>query len=1480
MPKTSIKVFLIEDSPADALLLKEALNNDPLTDFQVTVAEQLKQGLAKLAGSKFDVLLLDLGLPDSQGLETFEKAYAQFPDMPTIVLSGLTDETLALQAVHSGAQDYLVKGEAGWNLGPRAIRYAIERFQNQSAMRASEARFSTVFHSSPTSIDITRISDNKILEVNEAWEQITGYSSAEVVGRVVGELNLWVHPEEREQIVNLLRRDGTVHGFEVQMRRKFGQLTCILLSAELIEVAGEPCMLSMALDITERKQDEAKIHFQAVLLGSVGQAVIATDVAGTVIYFNRAAEELYGWNVTEALGRNIMDVNIPDISEAQAVEIMSCLSAGETWSGEIMVQRRDGTIFPATVSDSPVEDETGKLIGIIGVSADITERKRAEQALVENEYKLKEAERTANLGYYDIDTASGKTTWSEETYRIFGLKPGEYDPNVSNYNQYLHQDDTQKVFDLYDECIKEGKPFDLTYRIVRPNGEIRHVHSKSTFIADEQNNPTRLFGTIQDVTARKQAEEKLDSAREFLQSIQDALASHVSILDHEGNIVQVNSAWRNFGAQNGLKHPNHCIGMNYLDICESAKDVNAEEALMTANAIREVLAGEKKEAWIEYPCDSLEEQRWFVARITGFENNGQRWIVVSHENITPRKKAEEALSESEKRFRSIFETSGMGIFESTVDGHLININSAYARMFGFETPQHALRNITTIAESTYVHPQKRMQFINFVLEHPGMASFENEYRRRDGTTFIGELKIQAMQSAENQNTYIFGYVGDITQRKQTEENIRQRVKALELLYENSMAVNQSLDPKEISQKVIKLLGEKLDWHHTAIRLLNEQDNSLELAAFDLQGIQEEEEKENLEHLSKVVTHIGEGLIGWALQQSKTLRIGDVSSDPHYVESYPGIHSGLYAPLKSGVRTLGVISVESEKPDAFSEADERLITTLANQAANALENARLYQEISRYTEELELRVQERTTEIETTRQRLELAIKTAGIGIWESDVKQNKYYWDDGLFSLYGLSKENIVPCPQTWHNSIHPDDLLQQLKLMEETLHNNQPYNSEFRVIWPDASVHHIKSTGIMIRDAEGQPERMIGANQDITLHKQAEETLSLANAEMERGLRIKNEFLANMSHELRTPLNAILGISESLEEQRSGTLDEKQLRYVRTIIESGYHLLNMINDILDLSKIEASKLEIDIQSISVEKLCASSLRMVRELAQKKSLNISFKLDEKVKVISGDERRLKQSLVNLLGNAVKFTAPGRKIGLEVSGSAEANEVTFTVWDEGIGIDPEDIQRLFKPFVQLNTGLTREYSGTGLGLALVAQMARLHGGRVNLTSKLKLGSRFMLTLPWMPAEQAVQPAKPQVLAGSSKPDREHTGKILIVDDVKMAAELIGEYLRNRGFETFVAGDGLGAVSIAKQEHPQIILMDVMMPEMNGIEATKQIRADDSLRDVLIIGLTALAMPEDREQCLAAGMNDHLSKPIQMQELLQIIERYLPQVRLAV
>jgi signal transduction histidine kinase len=242
-------------------------------------------------------------------------------------------------------------------------------------------------------------------------------------------------------------------------------------------------------------------------------------------------------------------------------------------------------------------------------------------------------------------------------------------------------------------------------------------------------------------------------------------------------------------------------------------------------------------------------------------------------------------------------------------------------------------------------------------------------------------------------------------------------------------------------------------------------------------------------------------------------------------------------------------------------------------------------------------------------------------------------------------------------------------------------------------------------------------------LNAELERRVDERTRELERALRAKDEFLASMSHELRTPLNAILGLSESLAEHSPGALNEKQQRYVKTISESGNHLLSLINDILDLARIEASQIVLNISEVNMKQVCQASLRIINELALKKQQQVTLDVDEAIGSIWVDERRLKQILVNLLSNAVKFTPAGGRIGLEVTGNRQEKRVMFTVWDNGIGISESDLTRLFQPFVQLDSSLAREATGTGLGLTLVAQMIRLHGGSVSVESEPDQGSRF-------------------------------------------------------------------------------------------------------------------------------------------------------------
>ena len=398
----------------------------------------------------------------------------------------------------------------------------------------------------------------------------------------------------------------------------------------------------------------------------------------------------------------------------------------------------------------------------------------------------------------------------------------------------------------------------------------------------------------------------------------------------------------------------------------------------------------------------------------------------------------------------------------------------------------------------------------------------------------------------------------------------------------------------------------------------------------------------------------------------------------------------------------------------------------------------------------------------------------------------------------------------------------------------------------------------------------------NVELEKRIEERtadLRQLNNELESALRIKDEFLANMSHELRTPLNAIIGLSESLAEQTVGALNERQAKYIGTISESGQHLLSLINDILDLAKIEAGQMTLNREKVDVSMVCQSSLRMIKQLALKKRLDVRFEMDVDPGMIWADERRLKQMIVNLLSNAVKFTPEGGSLGLQARGDRENNSIQFAVWDTGIGIAEEDLPRLFQPFVQLDSQLARKAGGTGLGLALVAKTAALHGGSASVESQLGRGSRFTITLPWESAHNTgpLEERVPLDSQTSAEAPKRHT--ILLVDDTEDVILLFKDYLERAGYRVVAGRNGVEAVALAEQVNPSLILMDVQMPVMDGMEAARNIRRIPALRHTPIIALTALAMKGDRDRCLEAGMSDYLSKPVTLKELTRMIQSHL-------
>jgi PAS domain S-box-containing protein len=435
------------------------------------------------------------------------------------------------------------------------------------------------------------------------------------------------------------------------------------------------------------------------------------------------------------------------------------------------------------------------------------------------------------------------------------------------------------------------------------------------------------------------------------------------------------------------------------------------------------------------------------------------------------------------------------------------------------------------------------------------------------------------------------------------------------------------------------------------------------------------------------------------------------------------------------------------------------------------------------------------------------------------------------------------------------------------------------------------------ITDRRGEITHFVAVQEDITERKAAEAALRKLNEELEqrvedrtaelrrvnnalqRAAAAKDEFLASMSHELRTPLTGILGITEGLEDRIYGPLSERQVRAVKAVRSSGEHLLGLINDILDVAKAEAGLMQPHYEPFSVDDLCQASINLIRGMAQKKHLRVGYSINPSAITMEADARRVKQILVNLLSNAVKFTADEGSIGLEVFADEETRLVRFLVWDTGIGIAREDLPRLFQPFAQLHSDLAREYPGTGLGLALVRNMTEVHGGSVEVESVLGQGSRFTVVLPWKQPDR--EPEKP--LDGFDQRDlvadgpTGETGRslILLADDNETMLELYRNYLEAAGFRVISAQRGSEAIRLAETMQPALILMDIQMPGMDGLAAIRRLRSSqvEGVARTPIIALTALAMPGDRERCLAAGADDYLSKPIPLAHLVTVINGYL-------
>jgi len=1076
--------------------------------------------------------------------------------------------------------------------------------------------------------------------------------------------------------------------------------------------------------------------------------VFQTTPEGRYLYANQSMARILGYEDQEELITSVSDIGhqlyVRPTDRDKLLERL--MKEDKIFNFETQVYRKDKTIIWLSLSERSVKDPKGKILFIEGFAEDVTERRRVEEALKASEEKFRTILESIEDGYYEVDIAGNLAFFNDSMCRMLGYSRDEL--MGMNNRQYMDEENANKVYRTFNKLYSTGqatKAFD--WELMRKDGAKCYVETSVSLIKDLKGQPIGFRGIARDITKRKRAEQALKEAHDQLES---------RVRERTAELAETNKALRQENeerqaAEEALRQSEE----KYRNILKSIEEGYYEIDLaghlsffndsicrifgypkteLTGRHLREFTDPETAKAGYEafnrvyktgFP---FRDFSWEIVRKDGTKRYVEASASLMRDakgqkigfqgvirDVTERKRAEVALRKSEEQFRKLVEESPLGVVLIRPDGRYDYVNPSFVDMFGYDLDE--VSSGWQWFRRAFPDPEIREEIIETWksdLEEIGVGRSiprTFEVACKDGSEKTVLFRPVALPEG-NQLVIL----EDITELKRAEEVLKRQNAYLSALHETTMGLIKRLDVNDLLKALIARAAQLLGTSDGVIYLVEPETDELELKVGT----------GNFAHRIGTRLERGEGLCGKVWQTGRPLIVEDYSTWSGLSKKFEhdDIGATMGVPLKSGNQVGGVLAINLGKYSdrTLGEEEIELLNRFGGIASIALDNALMY--------------------------------------------------------------------------------------KATEE-----------------------------------------------------AREAAEAAN-------RTKSAFLASMSHELRTPLNAIIGYSEMLMEDAEELEQEQFVSDLKRIHASGRHLLMLINDVLDLSKIEAGKMELYLETFDVSRMIQDVVSTIQPLADKNNNLLKIHCPDNVGAMHADLTKVQQALFNLLSNACKFTEQGT-IWLEVSPETEDGSrwLKFKVRDTGIGMTEEEMEGLFQAFSQAHTPMGGDYGGTGLGLAITRRFCRMMGGDVTAESGYGGGSTFTIRLP---VDCGIPGIAERVSTETLvKPVSRESGTILVIDDEPEVRDLMKRFLGKEGFRVETASGGKDGLRLARELRPHAITLDVMMPKMDGWSVLSALKEDPELARIPVIMFTVV---DDKNQGYSLGASDYLTKPVDRERLVSVLKQY--------